>query len=670
LLAKQQCEELALEYLGEDVVGKYLAFRFPGNRFPAGLATLIHRRTEGNPLFMVNAVHYLVAQALIAEQGDSWDLVVEIENVEVRVPDSIRQMIEKQVDQLDAEERRTLEAASVAGAEFSTPAVAAGLEEDRASVETRCDVLARRRQLIQDCGVQELPDGNVVARCGFIHALYQNVLYDRVSASRRVQLHRRIGEKVERLYGERAGEMAAELAMHFERGANDKQAVGYLHQAADNAIRRFAFREAVALSRRGLELLRKLPDTPERTRQELGLQLTLGVPLIATEGYSAPSVGDVYLRARELYQRLGDSSNVSEVLWGLWTFYALKAELGIAREIAEEFLRLAERLPYPNLEMRGHWALEITFMHMGEFSLAKEHYEKALCLYDPEHHLDDAYLYALNPGVAMPCFAAWALWFLGHPDQALDRIQEALALARKLSEPVSLAHALLFAAILHQLRREEQLAKDNADAAFAVSSEHGLVLYQAMARVMRNWALLEPAWHEEALEQMRRGLADLQATGTELVRPHFLGLLAEVLEKVRQPDESLRELEHALQMSHRNGEEYYEAELFRNKGEVLLMQAIDRGASQAAVDERTVVEAKPVLVALAEGCFDRAIKIAQRQRARSWELRAATSMARLYRNQGKRKEARALLPRIYSTFTEGFATADLREAKALIDELQ
>ncbi|HEY0320583.1 MAG TPA: AAA family ATPase [Pyrinomonadaceae bacterium] len=666
LLAKHQCEELPLEYLSEKAVSNYLSVRFPGNRFPAELAGLIHERTEGNPLFMVNAVDYLVAEGLIGEREGSWELAVEIERVEVGVPDSIKQMIEKQVDHLDASEQRTLEAASVAGAEFSTLMVSAGLVEDRATVEARCDELARQHQFIQDCGVQVLPNGEAVSRYGFIHALYRSVLYERVSASRRVQLHRRIGEQGEALSGERAGEIAAELAMHFELGAEHKQAVKYLQQAADNALRRFAYREAIALSRRGLELLLKLPDTPERARQELCLQLTLGVPLITTEGYAAPDVGSVYLRARELCQQLGDTPDVSEALWGLWTFYTLRAELVTAREIAEELLSLAERLPYPSLALRGHWAMEITFMHLGECAQAMEHYEKALLLYDPRRHLDDGFLYALNPGVAMPCFAAWALWFLGQPDQALNRMQEALELARELSEPLSLAHALLFAAILHQLRREEHLAQEHADAAFAVSSEHGLAMYQGMATVMRGWVLVKQGRHEEAIEQMRQGLAALQATGTELLRPHFLGLLAEALGKNDQAEEGLSLLKEALAVAHRSGERYYEAELYRIKGEVLLMQATDRGVKRAARGGKEVVEAEPTAGAQAEACFNQSIKIAQKQKAKSWELRALMSLARLYQNWGEEEEASGFLTEIYDSFTEGFDTVDLREAKALL----
>src|SRR5262245_54578835 len=340
LLAKQQCEELPVEYLSEESVAKYLSFRFPANRFPAELAGLIHERTEGNPLFMVNTVDYLVAEELIVESEDEWELVADVGKVEVGVPESIKQMIEKQVDHLDAHQQRTLEAASVAGAEFSTLALVAGLDEDRAVIEARCDELARQHHFIQAAGVQILPNEEVVSRYGFIHALYQNVLYERVSESRRMQLHRRIGERGEALYGDRAREIAAELAMHFERGGDYKRAVKYLQQAAEDDIRRFAYLEAVSLARRGLGLIKRLPDTPERARQELSLHITLEVPLIATEGYAAPEVGVTYTRARELCRHVGDTEEISQVLWGLWTFYIVKAEMGTAHAIAKEFLRV------------------------------------------------------------------------------------------------------------------------------------------------------------------------------------------------------------------------------------------------------------------------------------------------------------------------------------------
>jgi predicted ATPase/DNA-binding winged helix-turn-helix (wHTH) protein len=645
LLAKQQCVELPLEYLNEDAVASYLAARFSGHRFPPALAQMIHERTDGNALFMVNVVDYLLAAGVLRAAGESWELAVEIENVDVGVPDSIKQMIEKQLDHLDAVEQRILEAASVAGADFSTAAVAAALEGNRDSIEQRCENLARNGQFIQDVGVHVLPSGDAISRYTFTHDLYRKFLYERVPPSRRVQLHRRLGQQGAEIHGERDREIAGELAMHFERGAEPGPAAKYLQIAADTAIRRFAYQEAVALSRRGLKLLAKVPESTERTEQELCLHLTLGVPLIATQGYAAPEVGRVYTSARELARQLGEPPDVSEVLWGLWTFHTLKGELSTARKIAEELLRLAQR--YPEMSMRGHWAMEITFVHLGEFAPAIEHYEKARHSYDQREHLDDGFFYAPVPGVAMLCFAAWALWFLGRPDQALDRINEALAQARELSEPLSLAHAHLFASVLHQFRREESLALEHADAGLTVANEHGLALYPAMAFVMRGWALVNQGPREAAIQEIRDGLAALKVTGAELVRPHYLGLLGEALRNAGRPEEGHRALDEALALVQQTGEGYYEAELYRLKGEALL----------------------PAAAAEAETYFDRSLKIAQRQKAKSCELRTVTSLARLRQEQGKANEARELLSTVYGSFTEGFGTADLLDAKALLDRL-
>jgi DNA-binding winged helix-turn-helix (wHTH) protein/predicted ATPase len=606
LLAKQLCKELPLEYLTEAAVYDYLAITFPGNRFPAGLAGLIHQRTDGNPLFMVNAANYLLESGLIVLRDNTWQLSVDLSKVELGVPDNIKQMIERHVDHLDVDTQRTLEAASVAGVEFSTPALAAGLEEDPQIVEARCNELARQRQYIQECGVQELPTGEVVTRFGWIHALYQNVLYDRLPAARRVKLHRLIAERGEEVYGKRAVEISAELAMHFERGRDYKRAAYYLKTGANNAIRRFAYQEAVDLARRGIELISNLPKTPEILNEELCLHLTLGVPLIAIEGYASPNVGEVYMKARQFYDQLGDSPDVAEVLWGLWTFHTLSGELETARDIAEEFLRLSERLPYAALAMRGHWALEITFTHIGNFELAVDHFEKALALYDPVLHRDDSFLYALNPGVAMPCFAAWALWFLGRTDEAVSRMDEAVALAVELAEPHGLAHAQLFASVLHQFRRDHRTAQRYAEAVSEISHAHGLVLYGAMANVMKGWTLSEQGREEEGIKRMRDGLAALELTATALVRPHFLGLLAEALAKLDQLDEAWTLLEEATTIVSNNGERYYEAELYRLKGELLLKQ-----------NKR----------AEAEQCFKRSLEIAESQKAKSLQIRTEMSLA-------------------------------------------
>lgn len=662
LLAKQQCEELTVEYLNQKSVAEYLRVRFPNHRFPPELSELIHERTEGNPLFMVNAVDYLVAEGFIAEHEEIWQLAVEIEKVEVGVPDSIRQMIEKHIDNLSYEEQRVLEAASVVGPEFSARSIVYATGDDLAHVEKIGEQLAQQRQFIQDRGIRLLPNGEAVTCYGFIHALYQNVLYERVPQFRRVELHLRTAERGEAVYGEQVKEIAAELAMHFERARSYGRAAKYLQQAADKSIRRFAYREAVALAQHGLKLLERVPDTTERAQQELTLQLTLGVPLIATKGYAVPDVGNVYLRARELCRLLEGTPDISEALWGLWTFYIVKADLNTALDIARELLELSERLPNPAVTMRGHLAMEVTFVYLADFAQALEHFEKALLVYDPARHRDDAFLYSQNAGVAMWCHAAWVLWYLGKPDQALNRLHEGLNMARELSDPHGLAHAYYFAAILHHLRRDEQLAQECADAAIAISNDHGLVMWKSYATITRGWALVEQGQQEEAIRQMRQGLLGLEVLGAEVARPHFLALLAEVLGKANQAEEGLHAVKEALEMAQSNRQLTYLAELHRIKGELLLIKARMRHPQLMADFESPEVTE-------AELCFNEAVRVAREQKAKAWELRACVSLARIYKNRGQQQEARHFLSQIYDEFTEGFDTLDLREAKELLAEL-
>jgi DNA-binding winged helix-turn-helix (wHTH) protein/tetratricopeptide (TPR) repeat protein len=671
LLAKHQCEELPIEYLSEDAVAEYLSVRFPANRFPAQLAGLIHERTGGNPLFMINAVEYLLGEGVIVEQNGGWQLQMEPAEIELGVPENVLHLIEKQIERLDPQEQRVLEAASVVGMECSVEAMTAALAGDALEIEERCEEISRRHQFLSPPQVVVLPDGTITPRFKFNHMLYLDVIYRRIAPTRRAEMHRRISKRGEEIYGERVTEIAPELAVHFAQGRDWGRAVKYYLMAAEYAARRFASYEAAALARRGLELLKLLPETDERIHQEVSLRLILGASLMATKGYAAVEVGSAYLRARELCQRIGDIPNSLEVLWGLWAFHTVRAELGTARAIAEEFLGLGERLPYAGIAMRGHLMMGVTLLHQGEFPLALEHLDKALSVYDHKLHRDDASLYAPNPGVAIRCHAAWTLWFLGHPDEALERIQEALMLARELSEPHGLAHALYFAAFLHHLRREERLAQEHAEAAVAVSSENGLALYEAMATIARGGALTEQGQEQEGVEQMRQGLAAHQATGAELARPHFLALLGEASGRKGQVEEGLRLLDEALGLADRDGEicSPHQAELYRIKGELLLMQAASRDQTRAVAGGGVAVEHEPPEVAQAEGCFCLSIKVAQQQKAKSWELRAVMSLSRLYQKRGKQAEARDLLTQVYERFTEGFDTADLREAKRLLDEL-
>jgi predicted ATPase len=476
--------------------------------------------------------------------------------------------------------------------------------------------------------------------------LFQNVLYDRMSTAKRVQMHQRIGERGEEIYGERVTEIAPELAMHFERSRDYKRAAHYLEQAAHNAIRRFAYREAVALARRGLHLLSLLPDTVERAQQELGLQLTIGLPLAATEGYAHPDVGSAYTRAHELCGRLDETSEWSKVLWGLWAFHMLRAELATAHEIANQFLRLAQNSPRL-LTMRGHLALEVTLLNMGDFVQCEEHFQKALSLYNRECDRDDAFLYSQDSGVAICSHGARALWLLGRPDEALKQINEALRLAHETSEPHSLAHAFYFAAFVHHLRGENVRAEECADAAIVLSREHRLPLYEAMSSIIRGSLLFQRGLQSDGIDEIRKGLAEHQATGTQLTRPHYLMLLAEALRKLDRREEALGVLDESIQLAHSRDEAHSLAEIHRIRGEILFDSGFPEHAEEAFLESLT---------------------IARRQSAKSWELRSAMSLARLYRYRGQPREAHDLLAQTYDSFTEGLDTADLREVKALLDE--
>jgi predicted ATPase len=283
---------------------------------------MIHQRTEGNPLFMVNLVDYLMAEGKLTEAMETQQVSLPSLSERLKVvPIGLRPMIERQLDRLSVEEQQVLEVASVAGAQFSTAAVAEGLKQTTSEVETCCARLARGEQFIRATGMSAWPDGTVATSYSFLHALYQEVLYEHMPAGQRVTLHKQIGEREEHAYGDQAREIAAELAVHFERGRDYLRAVHYLKLAGENANRRSAHQETIALLTKGLELLQRLPDSPERIWQELTLQILLGPALVAMKGYAAPEVEQTYTRARKLCQLVGESPQLFRVLRGLWVLY-------------------------------------------------------------------------------------------------------------------------------------------------------------------------------------------------------------------------------------------------------------------------------------------------------------------------------------------------------------
>jgi predicted ATPase len=422
------------------------------------------------------------------------------------------------------------------------------------------------------------------------------------------------------------------------------------------ACLRSAHREAISLLTKGLELLKTLSDAPERAQQELTLQIALGVALMATKGYAAPEVGQAYARARELYQEVEETPQLFPVLWGLWAFYCNRAELQTARELAEQQLSLAQSIQDPVLLVEARFALGVTLFFLGEFIPAQELLEQGVALYDPQQLRSLAFLYGFDPGVATLSWAAHVWWYLGYPDQALTRSHEALARAQGLSHPYSLAFALGHNAWIHLYRREWQVAQEQAEAVITLCAEQGFAQMLAQGCIQLGWALAEQEQTEEGIVQTRQGLAAWRALGTELWQPYYLALLAEVYGKVGQAEEGLTLLAEALDLVGKTGERSWEVELYRLKGELTLKSKVPNPKSK--------VEAE------AEECFHRAIEVARKQQAKSLGLRAMVNLSRLWQKQGKKKEAQQMLAKIYGWFTEGFDTADLKEAKALLRELE
>jgi predicted ATPase len=355
---------------------------------------------------------------------------------------------------------------------------------------------------------------------------------------------------------------------------------------------------------------------------------------------------------------------------GLRIFYLVRGEIQTAREIGEQFLQPAQNTSDPAFLLEAHYALGVPLTLLGEFASARAHLEQNAALYDPQHHHAHAFLYGLDPGVTSLTFAPLALWALGYPDQALQRGCEGLALARQFSHPHSLAFALTFAAFLHQLRREEQLTQERAEATIALSREQGFALWLAVGTILQGCTLAEQGQGEEGIALLRQGIAAWRATGAEGYLTHYLGLLAEAYGKVGQADEGLTVLAEALAMVDKTGERWREAELYRLKGQ-LTLQRFQAPGSKFQVENPHSTFRIPQLgaEAEAEACFRKAIEIARKQQAKSLELRATMSLAHLWQHQGKKVEARQLLAEIYDWFTEGFDTKDLQEAKALLEVL-
>jgi DNA-binding winged helix-turn-helix (wHTH) protein/predicted ATPase len=662
LTRQRRSEQLPLELLSEAAVGRYLAARFPKSAWSPALVHAVHRRTDGNPLFMVTVVDALVQRGWLTETGGGWEARPGAEQAAAEVPATLSEMVGQQFEALGPDHQALLECASTVGLDFSAAAVAAGAGAPIESIEARCAALARRGQFIHSSGSERWPDGTLAGRYRFIHALYQQIVYERLPPGRRAQLHRRIGARLEAAHGDRAAEHAGELARHFLEGHELERALGHLLQAADNAQARAAYREAIVHLTQGLGVIERLPHTDDRDRRELEFETALGLPLMALRGFAAPEVERAYTRARALCEATGDTQHLPSIVWGLWMWHAVRGWAVDARRLADQLMDLAHR--EPPVAVLAHVAQGLTRYSMGELVVARDHLDRAIAWRDtrprdtapavhgrvPERHRGLARAFGgQHPDVIAHRHGAWTLWALGYPDQARSRAAHALALARELGSPPSIVASIVFLARLHQFVGDPAGTREHADAAAALAREQGFAQRLAAATLLGGWAQVASGL-PEGLAAMASGLADFRATGAGDDIPYWLALLAEARLAAGDIEGASRDLDEALAVVEANQLRVWEAEVRRLRGEARLRRS-------------------PGDTALAGADFLEALAVARRQEARSHELRAALSLARLWQSTGRRAEARERLGQTYAWFTEGFDTRDLTAARALLDEL-
>jgi class 3 adenylate cyclase/predicted ATPase len=619
-----------------------------GKALPPEVVEQVVAKTDGVPLFVEELTKMVLESGLLQELEARYELTGPLPPL--AIPTTLHDSLMARLDRL-ATVKALAQLGATLGRAFSYELLQAVSPWDEDTLRRGLQQLVAAEFLYQ----QGMPPQ---ATYRFKHALIQDAAYQSLLRSTRQQYHQRIAQVLAARFPDTAETQPELLAHHYTEAGMAVQAIPYWQRAGQSALERSANLEAVAHLTTGLEVLATLPDTAERAQQELAMQTTLGPALVATKGFAAPEVLHVYARARELCQQAGETPQLFQVLRGLWYFYLLRVELQTARELGEHLLSLAQQVGDPVLRVEAHYALGLTLNYLGEFAAAQAHLAQGIALYDPQQHPAHAFRYGQDPGVACRAYGAATLWWLGYPEQALQWSHEALALARELAHPFSLGFALFLTAWVPQFRREGPLTQEWAEAAIALAAEHGFAVFGAGGTIFRGWALAqrysEPVagqgQGEEGIAQMQQGLAAWRATGAEALRPYYLALLAEASGRGGQVEEGLRLLAEALAVANDTGEHRWDAELYRLKGELLVVHSAGHHTE-------------------AETYFRQAFDIARRQEAKSVELRAAMSLSRLWQRQGKQADAHALLAPIYAWFTEGFDTADLQEAKALLEEL-
>jgi len=584
--------------------------------------------SEGNPLVVVETLRTLSEQTGLTPLAS------------VALPHRVREAIGRHLESLSHRARDIATVAAVIGHQFEFPLLqrAAGLDEHETAEAV--EELVRRRVL-----------ETVGETLGFTHDRIREVAYHGILRERQRALHARIAAVIADLYASRRSDYIERLAHHAVRGQLRDQAIAYLRQAGSQAFSKSAHVEAVANFTTALDLITTLPAGPDRDREELGVRLALGPTLQVTRGHAAAEVEENYRRARALSLLVGDLVQRFQALWGLWLMASYRANSTTALELGRELLALAERSGDPALLLEGHHAVWPVLIWMGRASAARPHLEQGIALYDRAKHRSHAFVYGgHDPGMCALKCASWAFWLLGYPERGLAYSAESLSLAADLAHPPSLVVALVWACIFRDVRREAGPMHEHARALMQVARDQGAQQWLAAGTIFDASVRAELGEGEGAIADIERGIDVYRSTGAALFMPYFLSLHTRTARSIGRYDVALETIGEALRTARATGELVWEPELLRLEGEVVL--------ADGARD-----------VGRALGCFDRAIDIARRERARSLELRVALSLARVLAANGERDRARRTLADVYGGFTEGFDTADLRDAQSLLKNL-
>jgi predicted ATPase len=562
-----------------------------------------------------------------------------------------------------------LEVASVSGLTFTPAEVAAACEQALATIETRCEQLARRGQFLTEAGVAEWPDGTLTLRYRFRHALYQQAVFAQLGGGQKMRLHRVIGERKAAGYGEQVSEIAGELARHFEQGRAYERAVHYRQVAAEHAWYRSGVHETLTHCTKGLTLLAHLPDTPARARQELALRRLLASAQLAVLGVAAAALGRNLERARRVCQEVDEREALIPVLVDLSRFYLWRAQSAAAEELAEQERGLLERVDEPALALQLQIPLGSFDLVRGAPQPALVQYERAVSLFDPQAPATLWHALSVDPLTLALLHGSLSAWLAGRPEQARSWLQRGLARAEAVAHPPTLGYAVIVGALVHRCLREPQEAWRLAQRSVDVAREHGFALYTLMGEALQSWGKGPQSELAAGLPALAKTLAAYRATGARLFVPFWLAALAEGYLAVGRIPQGLAVVTEALELSETTLDRFWHAELYRLYGQLVcrrLERALKRRGEQAPL---VSTGSRPSMFASAEECFEQALAVARHQGAHALELRAGMSLSWLWKEQGKSAEARQLLAEVYGWFTEGFDTADLQEAKALLEEL-